>query len=91
MAVKREISASLFGLLDPGLAWLEDEGVNRFQPLVSTAEIDVFRSLSKLLDPSPRRLKRILNVYALAIEAAKQMPLSEDDSKACAWHVHKLY
>ena len=42
-----------------------------------------FESLSPLLDPNPRRLKRIISVYALATEVAKRVPLSDVDSTAC--------
>ena len=70
-------------MLQPGSAvWLD--GGEGFQqpdrPLVSAAESQVFESLSYLLDPNPRRLKRIISVYALATEVAKRMPLSEGDS-----------
>ena len=73
-------------MLQPGSAvWLD--GGEGFQqpdcPLVSAAESQVFESLSHLLDPNPRRLKRIISVYALATEVAKRMPLSEGDPKAC--------
>ena len=81
-------------MLDPGLVWLEDKGARRFQPLVSAAAIEVFRSLSYLIDPNPRRLKRMVNVYALVIEVAKQMPLSEDDARVSQRHaciVHSSY
>ena len=75
-------SAKLLGLLQPGSdAW--SEGYQQADdPLVSAAESRVFESLSRLLDPNPRRLKRIISVYALATEVAKRMPLSEGDSKA---------
>ena len=53
-------------------------------PLVSVAEMRVFESLSPLLDPNPRRLKRIISVYALVTEVAKRVPLSDDDQTACA-------
>ena len=46
-------------------------------PLVSAAEMRVFESLSPLLDPNPRRLKRIISVYALVTEVAKRVPLSD--------------
>ena len=56
---------------------------NQQLPLVSAAEMRVFESLSHLLDPNPRRLKRIISVYALVAEVAKRVPLSQDaDSKA---------
>ena len=75
-------SAQLLELLQPGsAAWFEDlQQADR--PLVSAAESRVFESLSHLLDPNPRRLKRIISVYALATEVAKRMPLSEGSSKA---------
>ena len=75
-------SAHFLGLLQPVSAtWSEDlQPADR--PLVSAAESRVFESLSHLLDPNPRRLKRIISVYALATEVAKRMPLSEGDSKA---------
>ena len=56
--------------------WLDDG--DTFKPLVRATEINAFEELSKLLDPNPRRLKRIINVYSLATEVAKVMPLSED-------------
>ena len=52
------------------------------QPLVTTAESKVFESLAHLLDPNPRRLKRIISVYALVTEVAQRMPLSEGNWKA---------
>ena len=68
-------------MLEPGsAAWLADvDSLN--QPLVSAQEIKVFESLSHLLDPNPRRLKRIISVYALATQVAKLMPISECDLK----------
>ena len=85
LALKRGCSFSLLALLQPGsAAWL-DGGVGLQQPdrpLVSAAESRVFASLSHLLDPNPRRLKRIISVYALVTEVAKRMPLSDGDSKA---------
>ena len=56
------------------------------QPLVTVAESRVFESLAHLLDPNPRRLKQIINVYALATEVARRMPLLEGDSKAHQAH-----
>ena len=53
-------------------------------PLVSAAEMRVFEALSHLLDPNPRRLKRIISVYALVTEVAKRAPLSDVGSTACA-------
>ena len=53
-------------------------------PLVSAAEMRVFEALSPLLDPNPRRLKRIISVYALVTEVAKRVPLSDVDPTACA-------
>ena len=91
VALEREVSTSLFALLDPGLAWLEEMGVSLIAPLVSAAEVDAFKSLSKLLDPNPRRLKRIVNVYALVTEVAKQMPQSEDDSTARLAYEHTCH
>ena len=52
-------------------------------PLVSVSEMRVFESLSPLLDTNPRRLKRIINVYALVTEVAKRKPLSGVNSTAC--------
>ena len=52
-------------------------------PLVSVSEMQVFESLSPLLDTNPRRLKRIINVYALVTEVAKRKPLSGVNSTAC--------
>ena len=78
-------SAQLLELLQPGsAAWFKNlEPADR--PLVSAAESRVFESLSHLLDPNPRRLKRIISVYALASEVAKRMPLSQELPKArCA-------
>lgn len=75
-------SAKLLGLLQPGSAAWSEGYQQADDPLVSAAESRVFESLSRLLDPNPRRLKRIISVYALATEVAKRMPLSEGDSKA---------
>ena len=72
-------------MLQPGSAvWLDGgEGLQQpDRPLVSVTESKVFESLSHLLDPNPRRLKRIISVYALVTEVAKRMPLSEAGSKA---------
>ena len=81
LALQSGSSALLLTLLEPGsAAWLVD--VDSFnQPLVSAQEIKVFESLSHLLDPNPRRLKRIISVYALATQVAKLMPISECDLK----------
>ena len=81
LALRGGCSASLLALLEPGsAAWL---GANRLsQPLVSAAESQVFESLSHLLDPNPRRLKRIISVYALASQVAKLMPLFEGSMQA---------
>ena len=86
LALDSGCSVSLLALLQPGLAsaWL-DGGIGFQQPdspLVSAAESSVFASLSHLLDPNPRRLKRIVSVYALVTEVAKRAPLSEGGLKA---------
>ena len=72
-------------MLQPGSAvWLD--GGEGFQqpdrPLVSAAESRVFESLAHLLDPNPRRLKRIISVYSLVSEVAKRVPLSEGSLEA---------
>ena len=74
--------ASLLNLLQPGSADCFDGIPPLNVPLASVAEIRVFESLSHLLDPNPRRLKRIISVYALATQVAKRMPLSEGGTKA---------
>ena len=80
LALQAGCSAPLLALLEPGsAAWLAD---SICQPLVSTAEIKVFGSLSHLLDPNPRRLKRIISVYSLVSQVAKVMPLSEGSAQA---------
>ena len=74
--------------MKPGSAtWLID---SLSQPLVSAEEIKVFESLSHLLDPNPRRLKRIISVYSLVSQVAKVMPLSEGSAQASHEmpHVH---
>ena len=82
LALEGRCSASVLALLEPdSAAWLEANSL--FQPLVSAEEIKVFESLSHLLDPNPRRLKRIISVYALASQVAKLMPLSEGSLQAC--------
>ena len=78
-------SLSLLEILQPGtVAWCN--GGEGFQqpdrPLVSAEESGVFESLAHLLDPNPRRLKRIISVYALVTEVAKRVSLSEDGFKA---------
>ena len=75
-------SAQLLGLLQPGSAAWSEGYQQANDPLVTAAESRVFESLSRLLDPNPRRLKRIISVYALATEVAKRTPLPEGDSKA---------
>ena len=66
--------------MEPGSdVWFDGDSLS--QPLVSAAEIKVFESLSHLLDPNPRQLKCIVNVYALASEVAKVKPLSEDNDE----------
>ena len=75
-------SAQLLGLLQPGSAAWSEGSQQADRPLVSAAESRVFESLSHLLDPNPRRLKRIISVYALATEVAKRTPLSDDSPKA---------
>ena len=85
LALESGCSLSLLALLQPGsAAWLDGgEGFGQpDSPLVSAAERQVFESLSHLLDPNPRRLKRIVSVYALVTEVAKLVPLSEGDDKA---------
>ena len=80
LALESGCSLWLLALLQPGsAAWLDGgEGFGQpDSPLVSAAERQVFESLSHLLDPNPRRLKRIVSVYALAAEVAKRVPLSE--------------
>ena len=81
LAMEAGSSISLLTLLQPAGAWSEafDEPE---PPLISAAEIRVFQSLSPLLDPNPRRLKRIISVYALASQVAKLMPLSESSLQA---------
>ena len=77
LALEHGYSASLLALLQPGSAVWSD-GFDELQdPLVSVAEMRVFEALSDLLDPNPRRLKRIISVYALVTEVASRMPLSE--------------
>ena len=82
LAMEAGGSAHFLGLLQPVSAtWSEDlQPADR--PLVSAAESRVFESLSHLLDPNPRRLKRIVSVYALVTEVAKRVPLSEGSLKA---------
>jgi hypothetical protein len=85
LAVKSGCSVELLALLQPdSIAWLD--GGEGFQqpdrPLVSAAESRVFGSLAHLLDPNPRRLKRIISVYALVTEVAKRVPLSEGSLEA---------
>ena len=80
LALEVECSASLLALLQPGsAAWLDEyKGFEQpDRPLVSAAESQVFESLAYFLDPNPRRLKRIVSVYALVTEVAKRMPVSE--------------
>ena len=85
LAVQGGCSVQLLALLQPdSAAWL-DGGKGSQQPdrpLVSAAESRVFESLAHLLDPSPRRLKRIISVYSLVTEVAKRMPLSEGSLEA---------
>ena len=85
LALDRVYSDSLYALLmrGAGLAALSDGSSKQPLPLVSAAEMRVFESLSHLLDPNPRRLKRIISVYALVTEVAKRVPLSDDDQTAC--------
>ena len=84
LALEHGDSVPILVLLQPGsVAWSK-----KFQPgnspLVTAEEMRVFESLSHLLDPNPRRLKRIISVYALVAEVAKRMPLSEVDSTVYA-------
>ena len=85
LAGKSGCSVELLALLQPdSIAWLD--GGEGFQqpdrPLVSAAESRVFGSLAHLLDPNPRRLKRLVSVYALVTEVAKRVPLSEGSLEA---------
>jgi len=85
LALDNRGSLSLLEILQPGtVAWCN--GGEGFQqpdrPLVSAEESGVFESLAHLLDPNPRRLKRIISVYALVTEVAKRVSLSEDGFKA---------
>ena len=85
LALENRCSLSLLEILQPGaVAWCN--GGEGFQqpdrPLVSAEESGVFESLAHLLDPNPRRLKRIISVYALVTEVAKRVSLSEDGFKA---------
>ena len=83
LALQHAYPAPLLALLmrGAGSAALGD-GTEQL-PLVSAAEMRVFESLSPLLDPNPRRLKRIISVYALATEVAKRKPLSNVNPTAC--------
>ena len=45
-------------------------------PLVSARVMGVFSSLSHLLEPNPRRLKRIINVFSLISEVARMKPIT---------------
>ena len=83
LAVERGYSASLLALLMRGAGSAALSDGNQQLPLVSAAEMRVFESLSPLLDPNPRRLKRIISVYALVTEVAKRKPLSDVGSTAC--------
>ena len=93
LALSNRCSMSILALLQPGTAaWCN--GGEDFQqpdrPLVSAAESRVFESLAHLIDPNPRRLKRIVSVYALVNEVAKRTPLSEGGSKvSCANVTHQ--
>ena len=85
LAVKGGCHVELLALLQPdSVAWLDGgEGSQQpDRPLVSAAESRVFESLAHLLDPNPRRLKRIISVYALVTEVAKRVPLSEGSLEA---------
>ena len=93
LALNSGCSAPILALLQPGsAAWFcvnDDDWEGKTSlplplPLVSAEEIKVFASLSHLLDPNPRRLKRIISVYALVTEVAKRVPLSDVDPTACA-------
>ena len=50
--------------------WLDDG--DTFKPLVRATEINAFEELSKLLDPNPRRLKRVNHLKDHALEAHTQ-------------------
>jgi hypothetical protein len=86
LALENKYSAPLLALLmrGAGSAALSDGSSKQPLPLVSAAEMRVFESLSPLLDPNPRRLKRIISVYTLVTEVAKRVPLSDIVSTACA-------
>ena len=83
LALEHTYPAPLLSMLmrGAGAAALSD-GTQQV-PLVSAAEMRVFESLSPLLDPNPRRLKRILSVYALVTEVSKRVPLSDVGLTAC--------
>lgn len=84
LALERGYSAPVLALLIRGAGSTAlSDGKQQLPPLVSAAEMRVFESLSPLLDTNPRRLKRILGVYALVTEVAKRMPLSGVSSTAC--------
>ena len=83
LALERGYSAPLLALLMRGAGSAALSDGKQQLPLVSAAEMRVFESLSPLLDPNPRRLKRIISVYALVTEVAKRVPLSEVDPTAC--------
>jgi len=85
LALKSGGSVELLALLQPdSVACLDGgEGFQQLdRPLVSAAESRVFESLAHLLDPNPRRLKRLISVYALATEVANRVPLSEGSLEA---------
>ena len=85
LALEHTYSAGLLALLmrGAGSAALSDGSSEHPLPLVSVAEMRVFEALSPLLDTNPRRLKRIINVYALVTEVAKRKLLSGVNSTAC--------
>ena len=83
LALEHAYSARLLTCLVRGAGSAASSDGTQQLPLVSAAEMRVFESLSPLLDPNPRRLKRIINVYALATEVAKRTPLSDVNPTAC--------
>ena len=84
VALERGYPAPLLALLMQGAGSAALSDGTQQLPLVSAAEMRVFESLSHLLDPNPRRLKRIISVYALVTEVAKRRPLSDVGSTARA-------
>ena len=83
LALEHGYSAPLLTMLMQGAGSAALSDGEQQLPLVSAAEMRVFEALSPLLDTNPRRLKRIINVYALVTEVAKRKPLSGVNSTAC--------